>query len=690
MKSTVKTSRKSILPRSIRIFLLVFLCLTCISIVSTCILGSQIIQSKKASYEKELNNETNQTFLYFNQISKSNQSAGYHLFFLKWYRHYRNIANLYENEFDPIRRMEISQSINSMIVGLQFVSDILIITPSDDTVITKNSWYSLNDYQKYYKTVSITLSEQSDEAPEVKSVNDNICIITLDDPNLRKSKSVVCILINRGQVQKSFNELIPQYCVFAKIILEGQNMLEWGNAAECELLSRRSQNPHLEIQLGYKPFEQVYLPQLQWLIMLLLLLLLFISAGIALVVSRIITRPVEKIVLAVGGGKENLVNPFHFLSDYLNSLTDQQDRLSMENQNLLLSKARFLSAMTNEIYYGLLTNPQFHMDDEYAQSVIPELVSKSSCFLILLLPKYPFIETAEPVVPENMEQFAERIQYIYVNQEYYAFLWCAKESLSALINMAEQELSHYLLYYTAHVKVEEPSGFHSAYLKLRETISMAQNQQMEIPVSIANRIVNMLHSNHLEKCCELLDELRGQYPPDAFIALFSRIASELNFSLNIQLANYSHAVETLDDDQKWNVLKKCVTLLSPQSCKVHKKQTASPSAEKICEYIKENFNDPELCILQLSEQFDLHRTIISKLVKQETGITFSDWLQTLRIDAAMRLLRETDHLASEIAQEVGYANYTTFQRAFTRQCGCTPSEYVRKIEADQNSSVQHN
>jgi AraC-like DNA-binding protein len=72
------------------------------------------------------------------------------------------------------------------------------------------------------------------------------------------------------------------------------------------------------------------------------------------------------------------------------------------------------------------------------------------------------------------------------------------------------------------------------------------------------------------------------------------------------------------------------------------------------------------------------------LFKRSTGLTFSQYLRQIRIEKAKQLLRQTDLSASEIARQVGYADYFHFSRTFKRETGCSPAAFAKQ-SSDMNS-----
>lgn len=86
----------------------------------------------------------------------------------------------------------------------------------------------------------------------------------------------------------------------------------------------------------------------------------------------------------------------------------------------------------------------------------------------------------------------------------------------------------------------------------------------------------------------------------------------------------------------------------------------------------------EFSLTRLAAQAQLSRFHFSRLFKAATGRSPSRYQLELRLDAARRLLRETDRSIIEIALDVGYRTPSRFAQLFRRETGLTPSEYRRR------------
>ncbi|WP_425436726.1 helix-turn-helix domain-containing protein [Paenibacillus donghaensis] len=64
-------------------------------------------------------------------------------------------------------------------------------------------------------------------------------------------------------------------------------------------------------------------------------------------------------------------------------------------------------------------------------------------------------------------------------------------------------------------------------------------------------------------------------------------------------------------------------------------------------------------------------------MKQKNGLHFNELLHNLRIEEAARLLRENKLRSAQVAEKVGYSNYSQFLKQFEKKMSMSPNEYSR-------------
>lgn len=91
-------------------------------------------------------------------------------------------------------------------------------------------------------------------------------------------------------------------------------------------------------------------------------------------------------------------------------------------------------------------------------------------------------------------------------------------------------------------------------------------------------------------------------------------------------------------------------------------------------YIKENCAS-NISMLQIAKKCGYSDAYFSRLFKDFTGISFSEYVTDCRIEKALRLLSETDYTVEEIIYNCGFSNRTRFFKVFSEKVGTTPKKY---------------
>ena len=96
--------------------------------------------------------------------------------------------------------------------------------------------------------------------------------------------------------------------------------------------------------------------------------------------------------------------------------------------------------------------------------------------------------------------------------------------------------------------------------------------------------------------------------------------------------------------------------------------------EKILKYINQNYKN-ELYLDKVAQEFGFTSKYLSSYFKRKFNVGFNEYVTSLRIDEAKKLLVETDEGILAICKAVGYTNNATFNMAFKKLTGLSPSSY---------------
>lgn len=86
----------------------------------------------------------------------------------------------------------------------------------------------------------------------------------------------------------------------------------------------------------------------------------------------------------------------------------------------------------------------------------------------------------------------------------------------------------------------------------------------------------------------------------------------------------------------------------------------------------------DLHLNQIADELFVTSNYLSRLFRQETGKSFSDYLSQLRIEKACELLGSSNLKIYQIGESVGYPNPRYFSEWFQKQKGMSPGDYRSK------------
>jgi AraC-like DNA-binding protein len=136
----------------------------------------------------------------------------------------------------------------------------------------------------------------------------------------------------------------------------------------------------------------------------------------------------------------------------------------------------------------------------------------------------------------------------------------------------------------------------------------------------------------------------------------------------------------------------CDLLLSMNRC-VYEEEHRGTGSEKdlfqeILAYLEEHLAE-NLSLDRLAEHFYVSKYYIAHLFRDTLGISVHQYLQKKRLDACRSALLSGENL-SRAAAQYGFSDYSAFYRAFRKEYGMSPSQYLEVSEAGTAGSAKEN
>ena len=95
-------------------------------------------------------------------------------------------------------------------------------------------------------------------------------------------------------------------------------------------------------------------------------------------------------------------------------------------------------------------------------------------------------------------------------------------------------------------------------------------------------------------------------------------------------------------------------------------------------FIEQNLGNPELSLRLIAQELYMNGSYLSRVFKQETGESLTEYITRKRIEKSMQLMDETSMKAYEIAEQVGIKDAHYFSICFKKYVGVTVKEYKNR------------
>lgn len=225
-------------------------------------------------------------------------------------------------------------------------------------------------------------------------------------------------------------------------------------------------------------------------------------------------------------------------------------------------------------------------------------------------------------------------------------------------------------------------------------------QTSNLPVTIVGQAANgrqtleMMHSTHPDLVIiditmpaitglDVIEQAKEFLPASKFIIVsghdsfpFAQKAIELGafhyllkpIKRNKLLSVVEHALETLEKEE--------VTTSTGTDIIAASDATNGTVCSKALAYINAHHCDSNMSLNLVADKFHISQSYLTRMIKKHTNLSFTEYLNKLRIQQAILLLSSSeDLLMAQIAELVGYSSQHYFSRVFKNHTGVSPIEY---------------
>lgn len=151
------------------------------------------------------------------------------------------------------------------------------------------------------------------------------------------------------------------------------------------------------------------------------------------------------------------------------------------------------------------------------------------------------------------------------------------------------------------------------------------------------------------------------------------------FGKNYNLFDEMFKFNTTEEVKKWF---KSICLKLMNSISIRRINSCRMHVEKAMDYIKENYNNSELSINDVSSFLHISPSYFGAIFKEETGETCVNFLLKVRMESAKDLICTTNLKNFQIAEKVGYADQHYFSYCFKKYFKISPNEFRNSLSKE--------
>lgn len=226
-------------------------------------------------------------------------------------------------------------------------------------------------------------------------------------------------------------------------------------------------------------------------------------------------------------------------------------------------------------------------------------------------------------------------------------------------------------------------------IKCKYITDKLENNQIMLQLQDA---IEMCDANQSKKLCqELMDMVEASHAEPAYakeyiVRIFSSLCMEnekfrevciLFANERLDIPKVIQYMDTLQGIRQY------ITDAVPKAIAVIRNMRKAGSkgiVDNAKDYIRMHFHE-DISLRDVASQVHLNPNYLSELFKSETGQNFVDYLIEVRMNTAKKLLGQHNIKIYEVGFMVGYNEPVSFNRAFKKVVGVTPTEYRKLVLA---------
>ena len=269
---------------------------------------------------------------------------------------------------------------------------------------------------------------------------------------------------------------------------------------------------------------------------------------------------------------------------------------------------------------------------------------------------------------------------IEINPISWDHLWKKNNQLLTLMNM-QKDIDR-AMYISEAVLPGKDDGIQGEYTDRGGGITFSGIEDLFNALNCGNDedFFKIIHK--LQASVSSMEDIHSLIGQECYYTVALSIMNYINkHNLGMRLTHETnlYKLTQIDSHKQWTEAFSYLEDLGRKIFKI-RSDDATEKENKIIIHIKkhilQNLKSPDkTTLVYLSEMLYFNPSYLSRLFKQVTGETLTEYIIDCRIEVSKKMLLMTDAKIADIAEEVGYSIPANFTRIFKKIVGISPHEY---------------
>lgn len=651
-----------------------------------------------------------------------------------WYAHAVSIGPYYDEFFTVSTKQETTRELRSYSATTGVADTVSLALPKRDEMISTPGWNKTSiimsligikdpadqalfqeklESPQYFEFISLQSLKVSQKYPYTMAIIQNVDYIS---PSTRAS---LLFLINNNMMDNYIQKIKPGKLISFSILQDGVVLYTYkeshtddrGSAQDQGVVIRlSSQSYPCEYEIQLEPDSGAELKSLTLLFTLAIVLSLLLEVVVSYLLTRISYRPIAKLMRQTETVRQD---EFAGIEGFFQKL--ENEKKEMERQKQLYygaAKGSFLLSLLCGYFIEENVRQRFenykipYEDGQRFRVLLCDLTGESDVAnsenlqVLLALQNY-------------MEKQYNGVEGTELSATEYAFILCddgrgddemyksvllmqqsvQKETGSPVVICCGTAEDHLVGISKSFQNAKECLLSGSFERDSRKVLMAGKKNAYYYPTDWEIQLINSLKVGNEETALKIICELRTENVSRSLsqgtkikvtsliFETIVRVMDELGMDTVETEREFEENLTQYTDKKQWQYLHNLTHVVCRRSSYTDENSLASNIGRRMLMYVEQNYHDCALSLKDLSREFELSASAVSRTFKSAAKICFYDYLCRIRMEKAKEIFRHEKCSVADVARRVGYENDLSFRRAFQRYEGITPRDYVIKHTA---------